>query len=229
MSTILVADDDPDVRHSVTATLQSRQYRVVVASDGREAYHKAMLERPDLVILDVEMPDQDGFEVLQKIRHRSTVPVIFLSVRNAEVDAVLGLKMGADAYLTKPFSEQVLLANVEAMLRRTTRYRASGSAANVIEAQDLEIDCDACEVRRAGEVIKLTSTEYKLLQYLAERCGKVVARDVLLDHISGCSWDGYTSRAVDVYIGRIRRKLGDDPVHPRYLVTVPGIGYKLQR
>jgi len=229
VSTVLVADDDAETRLLIRRALQKRQYRVVTAANGPEACAKAMVERPDLVILDVEMPGRDGFEVVQQIRQRSTVPVIFLSVHFDEVNVVMGLKMGADDFISKPFSEQVLLAKVEAALRRANRYGLDAESDRVIRVQDLEIDCDACEVRQNGRLLDLTATEYKLLLFLAERAGKVVSRDRLLDHLWGSSIEGLCTRTVDVHVGRLRRKLGETPDSPRYIVTVTGMGYKLNK
>ncbi|MGQ9524225.1 MAG: response regulator transcription factor [Armatimonadota bacterium] len=228
MSTVLVADDDAHTRLVICKALQKRQYRVVTAANGVEACTKAMVERPDLVILDVEMPGRDGFEVVQQIRQRSAVPVIFLSVHFNDLNVVMGLKMGADDFIAKPFSEQVLLAKVEAALRRASRYGANAESGRILRVQDLEIDCDACEVRQNGQLLNLTATEYKLLLFLAERVGKVVDRDRLLDHLWGSSIDGLCSRTVDVHVGRLRRKLGDTPSSPRYIFTVLGMGYKLK-
>lgn len=229
MSTVLVADDDPETRVLIQKALQKRQYRVVTAANGTEACAKAMVERPDLVILDVEMPGRDGFEVVQQIRQRSTIPIIFLSVHFTDLNVVMGLKMGADDFVAKPFSEQVLLAKVEAALRRAGRYGPDAESDRVIRVQDLEIDRDACEVRQNGRLLDLTATEFKLLVFLAERANKVVDRDRLLDHLWGSNVDGLCTRTVDVHVGRLRRKLGDTPDSPRYIVTVPGMGYKLRR
>ncbi|MGC8833567.1 MAG: response regulator transcription factor [Armatimonadota bacterium] len=214
MSKILVVDDDFSTRQLVRKVLQKHHYAVITAANGVEACTKAAVERPDLIILDIEMPDQDGFEVVQQIRRFSTVPVLFLSVRSEDIDVVLGLKLGADDYLTKPFSEAVLLARVEAALRRAKKFSSKEAQERVIRIQDVEIDTEACEVRLSGKPIKLTATEYKILKYLAENSGRVLDRDRILDHIWGDGIESFCSRAVDVHIGRLRRKLGDNPESP---------------
>jgi DNA-binding response OmpR family regulator len=229
MSKILVVDDDFSTRQLVRKALQKYHYVVITAANGAEACTKAAIERPDLIILDIEMPDQDGFEVVQQIRRFSVVPVIFLSVRSEDIDVVLGLKLGADDYITKPFSETVLLARVEAALRRAEKFSSKEAEGRVIRVQDIEIDTEACEVRLSGKPIKLTATEYKILKYLAENSGRVLDRDRILDQIWGDGIESFCSRAVDVHIGRLRRKLGDDPENPRYIATVPGMGYKMLR
>lgn len=226
MSKILVADDDPDILRAVKTVLESRQYRVVTAATGDDAYRKAMFERPDLIILDVEMPDQDGLEVCQRIRLRSTTPILFLTVRMEDTDVVVGLKMGADDYLSKPFNDGVLLARVEAALRRETKYRSGPDSDRQIKVRDLIIDREAREVFRGERPVELTATEFKVLQFFAERTGRVVTRDMLLEHLWGNSLEVF-SRTVDVHIGRLRRKLGDDVSSPQYIVTVPGAGYKM--
>ena len=229
MSKILVVDDDFSTRQLVRKALQKHHYVVITAANGAEARTKASVERPDLIILDIEMPDQDGFEVIQQIRRFSVVPVIFLSVRSEDIDVVLGLRLGADDYITKPFSEAVLLARVEAALRRAEKFSSKEAEGRVIRVQDIEIDTEACEVRLSGKPIKLTATEYKILKYLAENSGRVLDRDRILDQIWGDGIESFCSRAVDVHIGRLRRKLGDDPENPRYIATVPGMGYKMLR
>ena len=224
---VLVVDDEKDIRDLVGGSLADRGYDVVLACSGEEGLAKALGEKPDVIVLDVEMPDMDGIQTCQEIRKHILVPIIFLSVRSDESDVVLGLGVGGDNYLTKPLKICELLAHVEAAMRRETLYSQRRSQNQLIAVKDLVVDLDAHEIRQAGKTIPISPTEFKLIQMLAENVDRVLTRSQLLDHVWQTKADNIFSRTVDVHIGRVRRKIGDDPNHPRYIVTVPGLGYKI--
>lgn len=224
---ILIVDDDEDILRLVGGALKVRGYDIVTASTGAGGVALAVAEQPDLIILDIELPDMSGTDVCQQIRLTNLVPILFLTVRSDETDVVLGLGVGADYYVTKPFKVPELIAGVEAALRRETVYAERKKHRSSISVKDLQIDLSAFEVRKKGEPVQLTTTEFKLLQTLAEHPGRVLTRDQLLD----CVWDlraeGIYTRTVDVHIGRLRKKIEDDPSRPQYIVTVAGLGYKM--
>ena len=224
---VLVIDDEEDIRELVGGSLANRGYNVVLACSGEEGLAKALGEKPDVIVLDVEMPDMDGIQTCQEIRKHILVPIIFLSVRSDETDVVLGLGVGGDNYLTKPLSICELLAYVEAAMRRETVYSQRRNQTRLIAVKDLVVDLDAHELRQDGRTIPVSATEFKLIQILAENVDRVLTRNQLLDHVWQTKADNIFSRTVDVHIGRVRRKIGDDPNHPRYIVTVPGLGYKI--
>lgn len=224
---LLIVDDDEDIRQLVGTSLKNRGYEVISARSGEEGLTKALSEQPDLIVLDVEMPGMDGIQTCQEIRKHLIVPVLFLSVRSEETDVVLGLGVGGDNYLTKPFKIPELIAHVDAAMRRKQRYSQAVHSDQTLKVKDLALDLSAHELKRNGDIILLTSTEFKLFQILAENAGRVVTRDKLLDLVWLLESDGVYSRTVDVHIGRIRKKIGDDPASPRYIVTVPGLGYKM--
>ncbi len=224
---ILVVDDDEDILRLVTGALKARGFEVVTASTGTDGVELCGTEQPDLVVLDIELPDKDGIDICQDIRRSNTVPILFLTVRNDATDVVLGLGVGADNYMTKPFIVPELVARVEAMLRRETVYAERKKHRRILEIKDLALDLSAHEVRKADRSVQLTSTEFKLLQAFAEHPDQVFTRDQLLDHVWDLRADGIYTRTVDVHIGRLRKKIEDDPTRPRYIVTVPGLGYKM--
>jgi DNA-binding response OmpR family regulator len=224
---ILVVDDDEDIRNLIQAYLTSRGYRVISAATGEDGIRLAHIEHPDLVILDIELPDRDGIDVCQEIRQSMLTPIIFLTVRAEETDVVLGLGVGADNYITKPFKLSELVAKVEAALRRETVYADRRKHQSELSVGELAIDLGAHEVRKSGSAVDLTPTEFKLLQALAENADHVLTREQLLDHVWDLRADGVYTRTVDVHIGRLRKKIEDDPDKPRYIVTVAGVGYKL--
>lgn len=224
---VLIVDDDEDIRELVLHSLQSRGYQVMEASTGEQGVKTALAENPDLIILDIEMPGMDGIQACQEIRKRLLAPIIFLSVRTEESDIVLGLGVGADTYLTKPFSLPQLLAQVDAAIRRETDYSRRRSEAGQVRVKDLSIDADAHEVRLNGRSLALTPTEFKLLSTLARNAGRVLTRDELLSSVWDLKGEHIYSRTVDVHVGRIRKKIGDDPARQSYIVTVPGLGYKM--
>lgn len=224
---ILVVDDDEDILRLVSSALKARGFNVLTASTGTDGVRLCASEHPDLVILDIELPDRDGIDVCQEIRRTNVVPIIFLTVRSDETDVVLGLGVGADYYMTKPFRVSELVAGVEAALRRETVYAERKRRRKLLEVKDLVLDLSAFEVRKADKQINLTSTEFRLLQALAEHPDQVLTRDQLLDHVWDLKADGIYTRTVDVHIGRLRRKIESNPARPEYIVTVPGLGYKM--
>ena len=226
-TTILTADDDPQLLRLVARNLQLEGYEVLTASDGKQALEQIEATLPDLVLLDVMMPKLDGFTVCQRVREFSTVPVIMVTARGQDQDKVRGLDMGADDYLTKPFSVDELLARVRAVLRRTNYTSNENNAARAaITIGDLHIDFTQHLVTMAGIEVILTPTEYRILSYLAQNVGRVVTQDLLLEHVWGSEYVG-ESHMLQVNVNRLRRKLEVDPTHPRYILTKVGIGYLL--
>lgn len=224
---ILIVDDDEDILRLVSGALKSRGFDTVTGCTGTEGIELCASEHPDLVILDIELPDRDGIEICQEIRRINVIPIIFLTVRSEETDVVLGLGVGADNYVTKSFRIPELIARVEATLRRETVYQERKRHRNVLEVRDLSLDLSAFEARKSGVPIQLTATEFRLLQALAERPDQVLTRDQLLDHVWDLRADGIYTRTVDVHIGRLRKKIERDPCHPEYILTVAGLGYKM--
>ncbi len=227
-TTIVAADDDPQLLRLVTRNLEFEEYEVLPASDGVLALEQVEAHSPDLVLLDVMMPRMDGFTVCQRIREFSTVPIIIVTARGQDQDKVRGLDLGADDYLTKPFSVDELLARVRAVLRRA-QFSANEHAhvlRTTITIGDLAVDYAQHLVTMAGQEVPLTPIEYRLLAYLAQNAGRVVTQDLLLDHVWGSEYLG-ESHMLQVNINRLRRKIEADPTHPLYLLTKVGIGYLL--
>jgi DNA-binding response OmpR family regulator len=217
--TVVVVEDDPHIADLVDLYLRRDGYRVLLAPDGEKGLALFAREDPWIVILDVGLPGaKDGFEVCREIRAKSSVPVLFLTARDDEVDRILGLELGADDYLAKPFSPRELVARVRAILRRT---REAPSPREVVTVEDLEVDLRRREVRRAGEVVALTTREFDLLAFLANNIGLALSRQQLLDGVWGSDWYG-DERTVDVHVAQLRKKLG--PELP--LATVWGMGYR---
>ena len=220
---ILVVDDEPELRGMLRKYLVNNGFDVDAVATGSEAttYLKATV--PDLVILDVGLPDIDGFEVLRKMRAASDVPVIMLTARADEVDRVVGLSVGADDYVTKPFSPRELVARINAVLRRGRVTETS--ATEVLDYTGLRIDTGSREVLAGGRSVEMSALEFNLLTALAENPNRVMTRQQLLDRVWG--WDHYgVDRVVDVHIGNIRNAIGDDVAAPRFIATVRGAGYK---
>ncbi len=227
-TTILTADDDPQLLRLMTRNLQLEGYDVLGASDGQQALELIESNPPDLVLLDVMMPKLDGFTVCYRVREFSSVPIIIVTARGQDQDKVRGLDLGADDYLTKPFSVDELLARVRAVLRRsqfTARENAQGLRASTATG-DLTIDYSQHLVILAGREVPLTPTEYRILAYLAQNVGHVVTQDLLLEHVWGSEYLG-ESHMLQVNINRLRHKLEVDPTQPRYILTKVGIGYSL--
>ena len=227
-TTIVAADDDPQLLRLVTRNLEFEEYEVLPASDGQQALEQVEAHSPDLVLLDVMMPRMDGFTVCQRIREFSTVPIIIVTARGQDQDKVHGLDLGADDYLTKPFSVDELLARVRAVLRRA-QFTANEHAhvlRTTITIGDLVVDYAQHQVTMTGQEVPLTPIEYRILAYLAQNAGRVVTQDLLLEHVWGSEYFG-ESHMLQVNINRLRRKIEADPTHPRYLLTKVGIGYLL--
>jgi len=225
--TILTADDDPQLLRLVMRNLQLEGYEVLMASDGKQALEQIEAHQPDLVLLDVMMPKLDGFTVCQRVREFSSVPIIIVTARGQDQDKVRGLDLGADDYLTKPFSVEELLARVRAVLRRS-QFVANDRAvaAQTMTIGDLTIDFTQHLVTMAGREITLTPTEYRIISYLAQNAGRVVTQDLLLEHVWGPEYLG-ESHMLQVNINRLRHKIEVDPVRPGYILTKVGIGYML--
>lgn len=221
---ILVADDEAAILDTVRAYLIEAGMQVVTARNGREAMFTFRHEQPALVILDVMMPEMDGWEAARLIRKESQIPLLFLTARVDDIDHVTGLEIGADEYLTKPFSPRVLVAHVRALLRRV--YGDLGTVAPVWRAGDLEVNSETHTVTRAGERIDLTPTEFELLAALIARPGRVFTRAELLDRLQGQSFSAF-ERAIDVHIKNLRAKVEPDPRDPQYIETVFGVGYRM--
>jgi DNA-binding response OmpR family regulator len=227
-TTILTADDDPQLLRLVTRNLQFEGYVVLAASDGQQALEQIEQNAPDLVLLDVMMPKMDGFSVCYRVREFSSVPIIMVTARGQDQDKVRGLDLGADDYLTKPFSVDELLARVRAVLRRsqfTAQEHAQGLQATTTTG-DLTVDFSQHLVTVSGKEIPFTPTEYRILAYLAENVGRVVTQDLLLEHVWGSEYLG-ESHMLQVNINRLRRKIKDDPAEPHYILTKVGVGYSL--
>jgi DNA-binding response OmpR family regulator len=222
-ATILVVDDEPHVQKLVKANLESSGYRVLTAGDGQEAVDRTAAELPDLVVLDIMLPKMDGYAVCQAIREFSPVPVIMLTARSAQVDLVHGFEVGADDYLTKPFSATELLMRVQAVLRRS-KWPEEVMARRGFKAGPIEIDFAQHRVTVAGAEVRLTPTEYRLLTYLATNANRVVLHKELLRAVWGPEY-GSETEYLRVYIRYLRQKLEPDPANPIYILTQPGAGY----
>ena len=221
--TILVVDDEPKIVKTVRAYLEDVGYRVVAAGDGQIALTTFRHEKPALVVLDLGLPGMDGLEVARRLRRESDVPIIMLTARVDETDRLIGLELGADDYVTKPFSPRELAARVRAVLRRVQGDR-SGVPAPII-AGGVQIDFERRQVTVDGEPVELTPTEFDLLAVLARHPGRVFSRLELLDRVQGHAFEGY-ERTIDAHVKNLRQKVEPDPKEPHYIVTVYGIGYK---
>ncbi len=224
MATVLLVDDDPKIRDLLRLYVEREGHRALFAADGEAALETALRARPDLLLLDVMLPGLDGLEVCRRIRDASDVPILLLTARSGEGDTVIGLDMGADDYVVKPFSPRELMARVRALLRR--RRIEADQEEPLLVAGPLEIDPNAVEARLHGEPLELTPFEFRILHGLMRRPGRVFSRDELIDAIHGDGDSGIIDRTIDVHLGRLRRKLGDDAARPRFIATVRTVGYK---
>jgi DNA-binding response OmpR family regulator len=222
MPTVLVVDDEPIVRDVVVRYLRRDGYETREAATGDEARQILEAESPVLVVLDVMLPGTDGLELCRWIRSRSELPVIMLTARGEETDRIVGLELGADDYVTKPFSPRELVARVRAVLRR----HAGAGEREQLRAGDLRLDVPRMRVTRGEHAVELTATEFALLAEMARHPGRVFTRSQLLDAIHGVAFEAY-ERAIDAHVKNIRRKLEPEPHAPRYLLTVHGVGYRL--
>ena len=223
--TILVIDDTESLRTLVKSYLAQEGFRVATAANGREGLFVARQERPDLIILDLMMPELGGFDFIKAYAREGDAPIIILTARIEESDKVLGLELGADDYLTKPFSMRELAARVRAVLRRADKAGGNGPAA-LLRAGDLALDRDRREIIVDGTSVDLTPSEFDLLATFLSAPGRVFSRLELLDKLQGDAYEGF-ERTIDVHIRNLRTKIEPDPRNPRYIVTVYGIGYRL--
>jgi DNA-binding response OmpR family regulator len=222
MKTILVVDDEPKIVQLARDYLEHAGFAVIAASDGPTALHAARSSKPDLIVLDLGLPQLDGLDVTRSIRKDSDVPIIMLTARSEESDKLIGLELGADDYLTKPFSPKELVARVRTVLRRTNR---ATSPDEIIRVADLTLDVPRLRLTVGNQPIELTTTEFQLLTTLARQPGRIFTRGQLLDAVHGIAFESY-ERAIDAHIKNIRRKLEPNPREPRYILTVYGMGYK---
>jgi two-component system, OmpR family, response regulator len=229
MAKILIVEDDATLRETLRYNFARGGYAVAVAADGRQGLELADRERPDLVVLDLNLPRLDGFEVCRALRRESTVPILMLTARDDEVDKVVGLELGADDYMTKPFSVRELQARVKAMLRRVEMLQPHGPppAARTLQADDLRINLEEHRAYRAGQSLQLKPKEYDLLVFLLQQPGRVFTREQLLSKVWGYDFAG-DSRTVDVHVRWLREKIEADASHPLLIETVRGVGYRFR-
>jgi len=222
MARVLIVDDEPKIVRLVADYLDAAGFSTTTARTGDEALMRVRTESPDLVVLDLGLPGLDGLDVTRALRRDGELPIIMLTARDDETDRIIGLELGADDYVTKPFSPRELVARVRAVLRR----HAGGSVADVVRAGDLVLDVRRMRVTRGDVPVDLTATEFALLSTMARHPGRVFTRAQLLDAIHGVAFESY-ERAIDAHVKNIRRKLEPEPHSPRYLLTVYGVGYRL--
>jgi DNA-binding response OmpR family regulator len=222
MKTVLVVDDEPKIVQLARDYLDHAGFKVASASDGREALASFRASPPDLIVLDLGLPLIDGLDVARAIRKTSNVPIVMLTGRGDEADRVAGLELGADDYVTKPFSPKELVARVRAVLRRA---EVAATPADIVRAGDVTLDIPRMSVRVRTKDVELTPTEFQILATLARTPGRVFTRSQLLDAVHGIAFESY-ERAIDAHVNNIRRKLEPDPREPRYLLTVHGVGYR---
>ena len=225
---ILIVDDEPNIVDILKINLKKDGFETVEAYDGAEGVEKAFSENPDLILLDLMLPKMDGFEACKKIREKLSTPIIMLTAREEEVDKVLGLELGADDYITKPFSVRELMARIRANLRRSAvepiPEKDDDSASSIITSGNLTINCDRYEVRKNGEIIDLTLREFELLKFLATQPERIFTRENLLEKVWGYEYYGDV-RTVDVTVRRLREKVEDEPSSPSCIITKRGVGY----
>jgi two-component system alkaline phosphatase synthesis response regulator PhoP len=219
---ILVVDDEPRIAEIARDYLERAGYRVTTSGTGAEALASARTQRPDLIVLDLGLPKMDGLDVTRQLRKQSSVPIIMLTARVDESDKLIGLELGADDYITKPFSPKELVARVRAVFRRID---AAPERGDIIRAGDVTLDKRRMQAAAGGRSIDLTATEFELLATLARQPGRVFTRAQLLDAIRGVEVESF-DRAIDAHVKNLRRKLESDPRNPRYVLTVYGVGYK---
>ena len=224
MKKILVVDDEPKIVQLARDYLEHAGMSVVTANDGKFALSVARVEKPDLIVLDLGLPQMDGLDVTRSLRKESNVPIIMLTARGEESDKLVGLELGADDYIVKPFSPKELVARVRAVLRRLDALHPN-AAAETIRVADVVLDVPRMRVTIAGKDIELTPTEFQLLATLAREPGRIFTRAQLLDAVRGISFDSY-ERAIDAHVKNIRRKIEPNGREPRYILSVYGVGYK---
>jgi DNA-binding response OmpR family regulator len=230
---VLIVEDEPTLVETLEYNLSHQDYEVLTAMDGQSALNVARKERPDLIVLDLMLPGIDGVEVCRILRQEMNVPILMLTARDEEVDKVVGLEVGADDYMTKPFSMRELIARIKALLRRERLIRQELSAeegvgdSQTLTFDDLRINMSRREVTRDGENLHLKPREYELLTFLARHRGMVLSRDLILERVWGWDYDG-GSRTVDVHVHWLREKIEPDPKNPVRIVTVRGVGYRFE-
>jgi DNA-binding response OmpR family regulator len=226
-STILLVDDEDSVQKLLAYPLEREGFRVLQARDGEEALERFAAEEVDLVVLDLMLPKLDGLEVCKRLRALSEVPIIMLTARDDELDKVLGLELGADDYITKPFSIREFRSRVRALLRRASVVRTAAGDGNVIAAHELELDLGRRTVEVRGTPVRLTYVEFELLRTLVAHPGRVYSRRMLLESLWGAA-DYREPRTIDVHVRHLREKLERDPAEPEYILTVRGVGYRFR-
>jgi two-component system, OmpR family, alkaline phosphatase synthesis response regulator PhoP len=222
MKTILVVDDEPRIVDLARDYLEHAGFAVLSAADGRAGLALIRTRTPDLVVLDLGIPEPDGLDVIRSIRRDSNLPIIVLTARDDELDKLLGLELGADDYITKPFSPRELVARVRAVLRR---LEPASTAGETIQAGDIVLDLPRMRVEVEGRSVELTPTEFELLATMARRPGRIFTRNQLLDAVRGVAFESY-ERSIDSHVKNLRRKIEPDPRAPRYILTVYGVGYR---
>jgi len=226
---ILLVDDEVDILNLLEAVLLKENFKnIYKATCGQEAIEKAKAIKPDMIVLDIMMPDMDGFEVCRRLREITLVPILFLSARDESIDKILGLGIGGDDYITKPFSPKEVAFRVKAHFRRE-EYLALGQQAGekeIVTFGDIEIDRKKGEVKKRGIPVTLTAKEYNLLMYFVENPNQILSKNKILEEVWGDSFEGYDNTLM-VHVRHLRRKIEDDPANPKYIVTVKGLGYKL--
>jgi two-component system OmpR family response regulator len=224
MKKILVVDDEKKIIEIIQAYLERGGYQVISAVDGKTALAMAHSRHPDLIILDLMLPEISGWDVCRMIRKESDIPILMLTARDEVTDKIVGLEMGADDYVTKPFDPKELVSRVRAILRRV---ESKTGQKNIIQIADLYIDIEKRQVRRNEISVELTHNEFDILRVMAENPGRVFSRMQLLDKVQGDAYEGY-ERTIDSHIKNLRKKIEADPEHPQYVITVHGVGYKLE-
>ncbi|MDX6606348.1 MAG: two-component system, OmpR family, response regulator RegX3 [Solirubrobacterales bacterium] len=223
--TILLVEDERAITEPLAEALEREGFSSAIAGTAAEAIEKANGSMPDLVLLDIELPDGSGLDVCRELRRRTEVPIIMLTARGAESDRVAGLELGADDYIVKPFSAREVMARVRAVLRRTSPGNGGANGTERITIGDLNLDTARHEVRLAGEPLELSRKEFELLRVLMKGAGSVITREALIEDVWDMNWFGST-KTLDVHISGLRRKLRDDPKEPRYIHTVRGVGFR---
>jgi two-component system, OmpR family, alkaline phosphatase synthesis response regulator PhoP len=222
VKTVLVVDDEPGIVALARDYLEHAGFAVITAADGPSALAAARLRKPDVLVLDLGLPGMDGLDVARALRRESDVPIVILTARDDELDRILGLEIGADDYVVKPFSPRELVARIRAILRRVDRQNEPNDR---IEVGPVVIEVSRMKVEVAGRTVELTPTEFQLLLALARQPGRIFTRSQLLDAVHGLSFESY-ERAIDAHVKNLRRKLEDDPGRPRHILTVYGVGYR---
>lgn len=223
---ILIAEDDEDIRELLRLYLESEGFLVISAENGELAVERAGKESPDLAILDIMMPKLNGYEVLKKLRKKGNIPIIMLSAKNQDMDKILGLNVGADDYLAKPFNPLEIIARVKALLRRSNPAFSPGG--NLLSVRELVLDMNSCTLTKNGTVIPLTPMEYKILLQLMREPGRIFTKVHLYEAVSGEFFES-DDNTMMVHISKLREKIEDNPKNPKYIITIRGLGYKIEK